>query len=567
MKNSMGKPRLIRQLFLVSMAAALCLAGCGVGAQVSEKAELESTKRLAEPIRVEEQDSGTYVTFHDENLKRDYRFCITLPEKYREDKEYPLTILLGWNLHALQYEALEKSADNHGTQAILVELMEEEGTDSDLDIAAADFHRLLQDDVIPWIENTYSADEKKITLCGMGIGGSFAAYEMSHEGTYENYLIYAGDFQNSEQKELPDGASDVKTASGKMAKLCMIHSDDEEGTIRYKAFNQFYNSVKDNKTIEMITMTLEGWSIETGKCQALIQGLDTFYGKSYDGADKELVSASKRMQKEEENSITMGKLSKGHPYYKELQELYPEAADYIMEMSLYDAEIADTFIVHITLPVDYDETKEYPLVVMTDGVWRLGDHPEVRMYTQKKEIKPVILVSVGYPDTYDFKTIREREFLGHPDLYLQFLTDNLVPFLENRYSVDEQQVTLTGHSFGGLWGLYSMYHADTIGKNTYTSYYIGSPAARYPLYESDIKFYLDKFKERQGKLDAKVYLSVGTLEWEDFKLAIAQAVKDLENAKIDKLELRYEVLEGFDHNTVFKPSLHNTLKWFYGVEE
>lgn len=66
--------------------------------------------------------------------------------------------------------------------------------------------------------------------------------------------------------------------------------------------------------------------------------------------------------------------------------------------------------------------------------------------------------------------------LQQPDLYLQFLTENLVPYLYDNYPVDTAKTTLTGHSYGGYWGLYALYHSDTIGKETFAYYYIGSPS-------------------------------------------------------------------------------------------
>ena len=82
---------------------------------------------------------------------------------------------------------------------------------------------------------------------------------------------------------------------------------------------------------------------------------------------------------EERASITMEKLSPEHMYYNEVTILDPACADYINELSIYDAEIDDTFVVHISLPPDYNEASTYPMVVMTDGVWRLSDHPEHRL--------------------------------------------------------------------------------------------------------------------------------------------------------------------------------------------
>lgn len=179
---------------------------------------------------------------------------------------------------------------------------------------------------------------------------------------------------------------------------------------------------------------------------------------------------------EERDSITIGSLSPDHIYYNEVIGLDPNCKNYIQELSIYDAEIDDTFLVHISLPPNYDETHSYPMIVMTDGVWRLSDHPELRPLMVNGTIKDIIMVSIGYPNGYDYQTIRERDLVDAPDAYLHFIVDNLVPYLEEIYSVDAENMTLTGHSLGGYWAYYALFHSDTIGKNTFQNYYVGSPS-------------------------------------------------------------------------------------------
>lgn len=167
---------------------------------------------------------------------------------------------------------------------------------------------------------------------------------------------------------------------------------------------------------------------------------------------------------EERASITMGKLSPEHMYYNEVTTLDPACADYINELSIYDAEIDDTFVVHISLPPDYNEASSYPMVVMTDGVWRLSDHPELRPLMTSGQIQDVILVSIGYPNNYNYDVIRKRDLQTNPDSFLHFIVDNLIPYLEEIYSVNPENMTLTGHSLGGYWAYYALFHNDTIGK-------------------------------------------------------------------------------------------------------
>lgn len=268
---------------------------------------------------------------------------------------------------------------------------------------------------------------------------------------------------------------------------------------------------------------------------------------------------------EERDSITIGPLSPDHIYYNEVIGLDPNCKNYIQELSIYDAEIDDTFIVHISLPPNYDETHSYPMIVMTDGVWRLSDHPELRPLMVNGTIEDIIMVSIGYPNDYDYQTIRERDLVDAPDAYLHFIVDNLVPYLEEIYSVDSENMTLTGHSLGGYWAYYALFHSDTIGKNTFQNYYVGSPSMWASTDGTTMTDYEEEYYTRNQTLNANVYITVGSEEDTTFKNAASRFYKHLTERNYSDLTLKYEEIEGYDHNTVFKPSIKNTLLMFYGT--
>ena len=268
---------------------------------------------------------------------------------------------------------------------------------------------------------------------------------------------------------------------------------------------------------------------------------------------------------EERDSITVGKLSKDHIYYEEVIGIDPECADYIEEISIYDKEIDDTFVVHVSLPPEYDENEEYPMVLMTDGVWRLSDHPELRPLMKDGEIEPVILVSIGYPNDYDYEDIRCRDLVDEPDSFLHFIVDNLVPYLLEAYPASSENMTLAGHSLGGYWGYYALFHNDTIGKNTFKNFFIGSPSiVEAKSYFMNMNYFEERFFQRGGKLDCNVYVTVGSEEEDWFIGASDRFIELLQGRNYEGLVLTSETIEGHVHETVFKPSIKNTLEMYYG---
>ncbi|MDO5046185.1 alpha/beta hydrolase [Campylobacter sp.] len=96
---------------------------------------------------------------------------------------------------------------------------------------------------------------------------------------------------------------------------------------------------------------------------------------------------------------------------------------------------------------------------------------------------------------------------GGAEEFYEFIKDRVVPFADKKFNIKNSQKSLYGHSFGGLFTLFSMLKNDDI----FDSFFIASPSLWWGdsmiLKEAVEK---DKFKER---LKAKfVFVSVGELE-------------------------------------------------------
>lgn len=272
------------------------------------------------------------------------------------------------------------------------------------------------------------------------------------------------------------------------------------------------------------------------------------------------------MTEKEKDSVQIGTLSTDHPYYQEVIGIDHECVDYIKEISIYDEEIDDTFIVHVSLPPNYDESRQYPFVIMTDGVWRLSDHPELRPLMENQQIEDVVLVSIGYPNDYDYESIRERDLVKDPYSFLHFIVDNLIPCLKENYSLSDENTTFTGHSYGGYFAFFTLFHSDDIAKATFENYYIGSPSFQAYTGTSFIKDHEKQYFERTQSLPANVYITVGGDENDQMKNNAESFIEVLEERNYEGLTISYEIIDGYDHNTVFKPSIKNTLLRFYSVE-
>lgn len=200
-----------------------------------------------------------------------------------------------------------------------------------------------------------------------------------------------------------------------------------------------------------------------------------------------------------------------------------EIRESIDEIDIYDEELDKNFVVHVTLPPGYDSSKEYPLILLTDGIWRFGNTPEMRKVMENGKSSPVILVSIWY--SYDVEDTsgskRYNDLVLERSKSLDFITDNLMPYLGENYSIDYNNSTLYGHSDGGVFSHYALFNSDLYDNQPFGNYIIGSPAFwglyyDYPNlkpeeYEKDYGYF-----DRNRKLSKSVYLCAGSQEDPDY---------------------------------------------------
>ncbi len=113
-----------------------------------------------------------------------------------------------------------------------------------------------------------------------------------------------------------------------------------------------------------------------------------------------------------------------------------------------------------------DKNQKFPVVYLLDG----GVHfpafvPYSHFMTLFDEMPPVVLVGISYGTSdwqhgnkrsHDFTLPAEsREHYGGAEKFHQFMVEELLPMIEEKYPVNPQQRILFGHSLGGQFALYS----------------------------------------------------------------------------------------------------------------
>ena len=162
--------------------------------------------------------------------------------------------------------------------------------------------------------------------------------------------------------------------------------------------------------------------------------------------------------------------------------------DYFRELTIYDEQLDQQFLVHITLPPNYDKDKEYPVVFITDSAYHLKKVPDLWKVIDEGEAAPVIFVTLGYD--YDTREEEERfdKFILQEEKLLDFITDDLMKTISLNYKVDASRSVFFGHSFGGVFSHYALCNSDKYDYQPFGSYIIGSPSF-YAYFYPDMEYF------------------------------------------------------------------------------
>lgn len=123
----------------------------------------------------------------------------------------------------------------------------------------------------------------------------------------------------------------------------------------------------------------------------------------------------------------------------------------------------------ISLPEgDVPWTGGYPVIYLLDGnAYFPAFHAAKRA---QDRLRGAILVAIGYPSDTPLDFERRAFDLSPPqppernvppqggqDLFLDFIEQRLMPKVNARFKVDQDQRSLVGHSFGGMFGVYTLF--------------------------------------------------------------------------------------------------------------
>jgi len=225
------------------------------------------------------------------------------------------------------------------------------------------------------------------------------------------------------------------------------------------------------------------------------------------------------------------------------------------------------------LRVDYPKGISGPLPVL---IYLDGNLPTARpLYAEAQQLMqaglmpPTLLVGIAHPKRPLIRRNRDFVLAKYESLFKesrkpsgafrfhQCILNEVMPMVRNQFDVIEEW-TLAGHSFGGLFVLYSMFQE----RRPFSRYLALSPGAW--IHSREIIELALQLKWKYGSPTGTLYQVAGSFEKLNMVLDSMKAFsRRLELRDMKGLNFREEVLKGETHFSVVRPGVRAGLEFIY----
>jgi predicted alpha/beta superfamily hydrolase len=233
----------------------------------------------------------------------------------------------------------------------------------------------------------------------------------------------------------------------------------------------------------------------------------------------------------------------------------------------------------IGLPHGYREGAErFPVVYVLDADYafliarNVTDH-----LAERGHLREVIVVGVGYRGqepgrTPSYRRNRTRDYTptfvadggygpefqrlsGGGPAFLEALASEVLPFVDGHYRTAPDDRTLVGHSYGGLFAVWSLLTRPGL----FSRYVAVSPSL---WYDDGLPLRLEASPAaRHEALPARLYLCAGSRENARMAEDLVAMARQLEAHGHPGLSFDSRVMEGETHNSIFPGCLSNGLRY------
>ena len=231
---------------------------------------------------------------------------------------------------------------------------------------------------------------------------------------------------------------------------------------------------------------------------------------------------------------------------------------------------------YIKLPRDYStkksQSKKYPVLYLNDGPHTFKVAAGV---THFASMDKAIIVGISFAQGEDGQSSRVRDLTpvvdkswqkyttGGAPQYLEFIEQEVFPFIEKNYRADTSNRILSGHSLGGSFGMWVLLTKPAL----FSGYILTSPSF---WFKNDYIFGLEhEYSKHNPSLNANLYVATGALETpkngmhNNMVTGHTRFLKQLRARNYQGLHISDEIVTGTDHFSTFPVGLAKGLRETY----
>ena len=259
---------------------------------------------------------------------------------------------------------------------------------------------------------------------------------------------------------------------------------------------------------------------------------------------------------------------------------------------LHSEIMEQDFLIYVQLPLNFipDGSRKYPVLYVTDGNRSFPSYANISTILGFPEtgFPQVIVVGIAYDieTMLDWAVWRTRDLTpvqdagteeywegllrgmsgdqgmevttGGAPLFLSFICDELVPFIESAYPVAPDNRALGGYSYGGLFSLFALFERPGM----FQRYFAGSPSIHFA---NRVLFDMEQtFSETQTDLPARLFLTMGGLEDESGIADMKRMEEVLKSRNYPGLKVESQIFEGEHHASAYPASIMRAFNTLYG---
>lgn len=245
--------------------------------------------------------------------------------------------------------------------------------------------------------------------------------------------------------------------------------------------------------------------------------------------------------------------------------------NHAISVALPDPVSGRKYEIYVSLPdhQSADTTKRHPVLFMADG-GRAFPHLicDIR---RSPEAADLVVVGLSYAPGQSLEDSRRRDYTppavaikdsryGGSSVYIQYLRDIVIPFVEREYATDRKRRMYWGHSYGGLLGATILLDQPQL----FETYILGSPSFWFghrAIFDIEARY-----SSGHRQLPARLFMYVGGLEVRRYDPARKGFTEDmvgdtaafearLASRGYEGLAITSSVIDGKDHRSSVRPGV------------